>query len=705
MPVLFTTLRKKRFLYILLFTLLIICVSALTFYATFYYMHLESVKITATENVKQIAGNYFSAVESLRGIANQIYHEQGNDEYLKENVGHVEKFFYLNRLSRYLYYNRYMESLIILKDGEIYEAGLKGLLPDPLEYINAHCDATLPLFYRQQSASTSNKTIYTFIYYETKETDGSVKNAVMLTLNERWAEQFYETGGGHLFAFDQNGSCCLTTRSTLSYPELLKAAPKLLDSDAPRFGKIAVPELQKEDFYYIRQPIDRLEFILLAREDGFVNSFKNTLNLTIIISLSFCTLILLVAFLYRIFYKKIVTEMRRRLADSENRFLDSRDQLKMNFLFRQLTDPEPEQLLQKASELEIAARLAEPIRLVLFEIDAYSHFLARYSQAEQMEIKKQCIHVIHDTLSPLRAEAVRIEEQRLLFLLNDKENICTVSLFKTVGEQLSSRLSVSVSCFVSQPGMLDTDGIELYEAVLSAKKQKLLAGVGCVVFCEDHTPPKKSLSIQQFYEKEQLITDFIKNGQVENAHKVLHHLLFEDLPGHNLDGALTMVKKMLFSVCLETEKKSGNKNQSYLSKIDSLESIQEAEELFVEFTKRRVVEDFASISATERIIAAAEQFIDEHFQDPMLSVSMIADSVRLSAGYLGQLYRKHRGESINDAINARRVERARCLLENTERPVMDIAESVGITSKTHLYNLFKKYYGTTPSNIRKNAQT
>ena len=112
---------------------------------------------------------------------------------------------------------------------------------------------------------------------------------------------------------------------------MLKAAPKLLDSDAPRFGKIAVPELQKEDFYYIRQPIDRLEFILLAREDGFVNSFKNTLNLTIIISLSFCTLILLVAFLYRIFYKKIVTEMRRRLADSENRFLDSRDQLKMNF--------------------------------------------------------------------------------------------------------------------------------------------------------------------------------------------------------------------------------------------------------------------------------------------------------------------------------------------------------------------------------------
>ena len=45
MPVLFTTLRKKRFLYILLFILLIICVSALTFYATFYYMHLESVKI------------------------------------------------------------------------------------------------------------------------------------------------------------------------------------------------------------------------------------------------------------------------------------------------------------------------------------------------------------------------------------------------------------------------------------------------------------------------------------------------------------------------------------------------------------------------------------------------------------------------------------------------------------------------------------
>ena len=139
-------------------------------------MHIKSIKMNIEESAKQTSVSYISAVSSLHGIANQIYHEEGNQTYLNDSVGHVEKYFYINKLSRYLLYNRYLESIIILKDGRTYVVGQKGLLPDAAEYINENCDIKLPKLCRAEdyhsgeiADSAAMPYFYTFIYYETQD--------------------------------------------------------------------------------------------------------------------------------------------------------------------------------------------------------------------------------------------------------------------------------------------------------------------------------------------------------------------------------------------------------------------------------------------------------------------------------------------------------------------------------------------------------
>jgi AraC-like DNA-binding protein len=53
-----------------------------------------------------------------------------------------------------------------------------------------------------------------------------------------------------------------------------------------------------------------------------------------------------------------------------------------------------------------------------------------------------------------------------------------------------------------------------------------------------------------------------------------------------------------------------------------------------------------------------------------------------------------------DFVNGIRIEKAQCLLKETDLKVEDIAERVGLPSKTTFIRLFKKYTSMIPSQYR-----
>jgi hydroxymethylpyrimidine/phosphomethylpyrimidine kinase len=96
------------------------------------------------------------------------------------------------------------------------------------------------------------------------------------------------------------------------------------------------------------------------------------------------------------------------------------------------------------------------------------------------------------------------------------------------------------------------------------------------------------------------------------------------------------------------------------------------------------------------------QFLDavEKYYSHYADVSFYAEELNVSARYLGQVTRKIAGRSPKAIIDERIISEISTLLSSTNRPLKDIAQSLGFSSQAHLSRFFKKRKGISPSEYK-----
>ncbi|MBU5673797.1 response regulator [Paenibacillus brevis] len=101
------------------------------------------------------------------------------------------------------------------------------------------------------------------------------------------------------------------------------------------------------------------------------------------------------------------------------------------------------------------------------------------------------------------------------------------------------------------------------------------------------------------------------------------------------------------------------------------------------------------------IVIECQKYIREHYNQN-LNLQIIADHIHINSSYLSRLYKKVTGESIIDAINKYRIERAKKLLRNPASKVFEVAEAVGIETPAYFTYVFSKYTGMSPKEYKLN---
>lgn len=84
-----------------------------------------------------------------------------------------------------------------------------------------------------------------------------------------------------------------------------------------------------------------------------------------------------------------------------------------------------------------------------------------------------------------------------------------------------------------------------------------------------------------------------------------------------------------------------------------------------------------------------------------LSVKDLADLFFVSPTYLARLFKKEVNSSIVEYINTQRIKRSTFLLKDSNLPINQISQIVGISDFNYFSRLFKKYMNKTPSQYRK----
>lgn len=87
--------------------------------------------------------------------------------------------------------------------------------------------------------------------------------------------------------------------------------------------------------------------------------------------------------------------------------------------------------------------------------------------------------------------------------------------------------------------------------------------------------------------------------------------------------------------------------------------------------------------------------------DKDLSLKVVADQVNMHPSYFGQLFREETGQLFNDYLTSLRLKKARSMLAGTGKKIGEVSAAVGIAQQSYFNRLFKKEYGITPMEYRR----
>ena len=101
-----------------------------------------------------------------------------------------------------------------------------------------------------------------------------------------------------------------------------------------------------------------------------------------------------------------------------------------------------------------------------------------------------------------------------------------------------------------------------------------------------------------------------------------------------------------------------------------------------------------------RRLSWARDFIDSEFESP-IGLQQIADAATLSPHHFLRLFKATFGITPHQYLIRRRLTKAECLVTNTDLPISQVARQLSFESLGSFSLLFKRHFGASPINLRK----
>ncbi len=210
-------------------------------------------------------------------------------------------------------------------------------------------------------------------------------------------------------------------------------------------------------------------------------------------------------------------------------------------------------------------------------------------------------------------------------------------------------------------------------------------------------------------QKERELLEHTRAGEREAARLVLTELLAQIRFSTGEDVEQLKARALELTVLLSRAALDGGAdpesvfglNYSALAEIHSFTDAHTVSAWLARMTDRFLSFVFDVRDARHRdVILKAMRFIRENLS-ARIGLDDVASSVRLSGAYFSRLFREETGETFMQHLARVRVERARQLLAEGSREIIDIASETGFADQSHFSRVFKKLTGTSPLRFRR----
>ena len=139
----------------------------------------------------------------------------------------------------------------------------------------------------------------------------------------------------------------------------------------------------------------------------------------------------------------------------------------------------------------------------------------------------------------------------------------------------------------------------------------------------------------------------------------------------------------------------------------NMNSPEEMKEWFQKLLER-IIESHSYRDTRKRDIPLVTKscgYLREHSRDNQLTQAAVAEALGVTPAYLSDLFKKSMGISMMNYLTMLRLENARALLSGRpELSIRSIAQEVGYSDEFYFSRSFKKYYGVSPSQVRREQE-
>jgi Response regulator containing CheY-like receiver domain and AraC-type DNA-binding domain len=699
-----------------------------------------------TRNLYLVSDNIDNTFESARSLCKQIYTDHD-----------VQKLMYgipleindantiIDRMASYSNVSSDVQSIYIYsKKLDYYYCTLTSLSGSSTDFYDKEACAIInnlngtdfnpiPRIIKRQYTNSEISNIaqvYTFVLYDygadRKTADGAViVNINASSITSKLKSLAFESNSSYMLLDDTKKVMGSSRADTfLSNMSGEKAIDILFNQD--RASSYLKETINHNDsiITYITSQNPKWKFIRITPYRAFFSMLYIMKNSVIIISFIILALAL---FAMIPLYKNISPPIHilvKKIQSLEEIHRDNYNSLRQEILHSLLFESSSINTMSKhMDEFNIKLDLKKSFLIVLAAVDNFNTFAVENDKDNKKMLLSSIGNIaVEVTADYLACEFIQISPDKLAVIINIDEigNIDMPdvafedSFIKTINAILSKiqylvkeRIDISISYTVSNKIRCFKDIPQDLSKMIELSNYRLIYGHSSIIWASDFKNTRNKNPYKYPTNKENQLFEQLMLGKPNNAIAIYKDMVNDSIT-YSYNDLMAFFNSLALSINSFILKLDHTTNidikfefyefSKFLNSSETLDQINARfEALFKEVCDSLTVD---KEDKSERLISQIIKYIEENYHDPNLSLNIIAENVDKSPVYLGRVYKKLTGNSIQDSINEVRLDRSRKLLSQTQLTVQEICNKVGIGNEKYFYIFFKKNTGITPSEYR-----
>lgn len=373
-------------------------------------------------------------------------------------------------------------------------------------------------------------------------------------------------------------------------------------------------------------------------------------------------------------------------------------------------------ILNKLHDLDLDYIATNQLCMCLFKIDNYSVFMSENSQEKRWALRYAIVNIAAEIAQDyMKCEIFSCDSDKFVVLVDCAE----VTQFKSMQEKIElylrevqSKTEQFLQLSLSMTYSTLFKGIEnlpsMYNHMKDSIQLKIRYGHGSVISpymldeinMDDFLVPVK---------KEELLIEKILEGDHEGAiaiYQSISNQLYKCSYNEIISCIMHLIYGLYSGVLSRMPAMKDNQDlflQELLHHLQDAEVSTDVDEVMNTFLTKlcsKVMILKSSSNNNDYLIQRITGIVEQEYANTGLCLSLIAEKLRMSPNYIGRLFKTSYGQSIAQYIFDFRMQKLDAYMQNSQLPLPEIIELVGLERNNYFYTRFKKHFGMSLSEYR-----